>query len=252
MDAGVLSKLIITKVFSAMTIFTEGNTRAKRASRPCWAIILKYEGETVYTTNGKRVVSNANNPVILPKGSSYEWQCVKRGHYTVIEFDCGITCNDIFGFHIKNSDRVLQLMKLIEYEMTSRDFMYEMKSIRDTYTVMLSLTEKFVAHYINSDKKQKIQPAIDYISQNYHTEIKNDDLAKACNMSTVYFRKLFKDVIGVSPIAYTHNLRIEKSKEMLKSDYGSITDIALSLGYNNIYEFSKAFKNHTGVAPSKY
>lgn len=143
-------------------------------------------------------------------------------------------------------------MKSIEYEMMSKSPMYEIKSIKDTYSVILTLTENFVSHYINNDKKQKIQPAIDFITKNYNKEIKNDDLAKECNMSTVYFRKLFKEIIGASPIAYTHNLRIEKSKEMLKSDYGSITDIALSLGYNNIYEFSKAFKKHTGVSPSKY
>ena len=38
----------------------------------------------------------------------------------------------------------------------------------------------------------------------------------------------------------------KKAKEMLQCDYGSITDIALSLGYNNIYEFSKDFKKMQG------
>ena len=51
---------------------------------------------------------------------------------------------------------------------------------------------------------------------------------------------------------YIQNLRIRRAKEMLQSDYSSITDIAFALGYNNIYEFSKAFKKHTGVSPTKY
>ncbi|MBR3941740.1 MAG: helix-turn-helix transcriptional regulator, partial [Clostridia bacterium] len=53
-------------------------------------------------------------------------------------------------------------------------------------------------------------------------------------------------------IAYTHNIRIEKAKEMLKSDYGTISDIAQSVGYPSIYDFSRAFKKHTGISPSKY
>jgi AraC-like DNA-binding protein len=71
-------------------------------------------------------------------------------------------------------------------------------------------------------------------------------------MSTVYFRELFHKVYGVSPMNYIQNLRIRRAKEMLRSDYSSITDIAFALGYNNIYEFSKAFKKHTGVPPTKY
>ena len=47
-------------------------------------------------------------------------------------------------------------------------------------------------------------------------------------MSTVYFRKQFTDLFGISPIAYIKNLRIEKAKEMLKSDYATLTDLHLS------------------------
>ena len=68
----------------------------------------------------------------------------------------------------------------------------------------------------------------------------------------MYFRELFTKTVGVSPIAYARELRIKKAKEMLKSDYGSLTDIAQSLGYSGLYDFSRDFKKHTGVAPSRY
>lgn len=86
----------------------------------------------------------------------------------------------------------------------------------------------------------------------YNKKIKNDELANISGMSTVYFRKLFREVIGISPIAYVHEVRIKKAKDMLRSDYGNITDIALSLGYSDVHDFSSVFKKIVGVSPSKY
>ena len=103
-----------------------------------------------------------------------------------------------------------------------------------------------------SGKRLKIAPAVDYIAKNYGKSIKNETLASLCGISEVYFRKIFFGVFGTPPIAYVHNLHIKKAEEMLKSDYGSITEIAKSLGYNNIYDFSRDFKKHNGISPSKY
>jgi iron complex transport system substrate-binding protein len=99
---------------------------------------------------------------------------------------------------------------------------------------------------------RRIAPAIEYASQHYDQGLTNDALAKVAGMSTVYFRKLFTATMGISPISYVHRLRIEKAKEMLKSDYGSVTDIAVTLGYSGLYDFSRDFKKHTGVPPSRY
>ena len=71
-------------------------------------------------------------------------------------------------------------------------------------------------------------------------------------MSTVYFRKTFMSVYGTSPIKYLNNLRINKAKAILMSDYDSIEQVALSVGYNSIYHFSKKFKLYTGRSPTEY
>ena len=106
--------------------------------------------------------------------------------------------------------------------------------------------------YLPSEKQMKIAPAIEYISNNYNKNVTNDELAAIVGLSTVYFRKLFTEITGISPIAYLHKLRIEKAKQMLRSDYGSLSDMAQSLGYSSLYDFSRDFKKHTGKPPSKY
>ena len=252
MKLDILSDLIITKVYSATTMYTEKNTKIKKNNRPNWAMVIKYEGETVYVSGGKRYLSDTNNIVILPKGCSYEWLCTLSGHFSIIEFESELVCDEIFTFPIKNSEKILKLFKELEYKRTIRKPMCEAESIRDTYSLLLLVTQYAQKQYLPAEKVNKINPALEYIAKNYNKNVRNDVLANCCNLSTVYFRKLFSEVFGISPIAYVHELRIKKAKEMLKSDYGSISDIAESLGYLNIYDFSRAFKKYTGIPPSKY
>lgn len=248
----ILSNLVITKVYSATTMYTEKNTKTKRKERPNWAIVIKYEGETAYVSEKKSFLSDISNLVILPKGCSYEWYCTRSGHFSIIEFECQTECSDIFSLSLNNNEKILKLFKEMEYKRTLKKPMYETESIRDTYSILLMLTSTIQKKYLPSEKLGKISPAIDFIAKNYNENITNDELAQLTGLSTVYFRKLFTEVFETSPINYVHKLRIKKAKEMLESDYGSITDIADSLGYSNIYDFSRAFKKHTGISPSKY
>ncbi len=252
MLADILSNLVITKVVSTNTMYNETGAQNKRINRNCWSIIIKYEGQTVYTCGDETVISDAQNLVILPKGCSYVWRCTKSGHFTVVEFDSPMTLPNIIGIPIRNSERILKRMKELEYKRLVKKNFYKAESIRDTYNILLLLAQSASKKYLPAEKYDKISIAINYIAKNYNKEIKNDDLAKLTGLSTVYFRKLFSDVLGTSPINYVHTLRIKKAKEMLESDYSSITDIAVALGYPNIYDFSRTFKKHTGISPSKY
>ncbi len=245
----ILSNLIISKVYSATTIFTGKNMGAERRDRPCWAVLIKYEGETVYRIHGRKHISNAENMVILPKGSNYHWQCVKAGRYSIIEFECDLEIDEIFSFPIKNSEKMLSRFRSIEQKRLVKKPLYQMESIKDTYSILLELLRTSEQAYMPSSKKQKLLPAVEYMANHYAEKIHNDTLAEIAGMSTVYFRKLFSEVYGTSPINYIINLRIKKAKEMLRSDYSSITDIAFSLGYLNIYDFSRDFKTHTGISP---
>ena len=252
MSTDILANLVITKVHSVSTLYTPKNTKLKRNDRQCWAVVIKYEGETVYTSNGKQFFSDINHMVVLPKGCSYDWQCTKSGHFSIIEFESELAFHEPIAFSVKSGETILKMFKALEYKRNLKSPMVELESIRDTYSVLLALTQAITERYSPSEKHQKIAPAIEYISQNHYKSITNDSLAAITGLSTVYFRKLFTSIMGVSPITYVHQLRIEKAKAMLKSDYGTVSNIAESLGYHSVYDFSRDFKKHTGVAPSRF
>ncbi len=248
----IISNIRIDKIYSATTMYTDEGVTKKRYDRNHWAVVIKYEGETVYKNEGQTIVSNINNMVILPCGSNYEWICTKSGHYACIEFECSLKCKEIFSFHVQNHDEIIKLFKNLEHKVLNKNPLYKLESIRDTYTIILKLIYGDGGGYVPTAKAKKLIAAHEYILSHYTENIKNDTLAEISGMSCIYFRKLFCEVYGTSPIHYIIALRIKKAKEMLRSDYSSITDIAISLGYSSIYDFSKAFKKQTGLSPKKY
>lgn len=252
MNFDALYDLKINDILSVLTIHTEKGKIISRTNRECWAIILKYEGETIYKNLGKTYISNRDNMIILPKGSDYEWHCTESGRFYTIEFDCDKTCDSIFSFPIDNCEKFLQLYKDSDYKRTVKKPFYKYELFKNLYSILTLLLQSKNQVYTPPSKKQKITPAVEYITANYTSQIKNDFLASLTGLSTIYFRKIFTEVYGTPPITYVHKLRIKKAKEMLDSDYKSISDVAFSLGYADIYDFSRTFKKHTGVSPLNY
>ena len=62
------------------------------------------------------------------------------------------------------------------------------------------------------------------------------------NISTVYFRKLFTKTFGISPIKYLKKIRMQKAKELLMADSGSISDIARLTGFTKVFKAENGFR----------
>ena len=141
-------------------------------------------------------------------------------------------------------------LRSLFYEILSRFHTERLTAVGDLYR-LISLLLRTLAPAEHTHLG-RIAPAVEYIRKNFTERITGERLAALCGISTVYLRKLFSRITGQSPIGYLHTLRIAKAKKMLESDYRSLTEIALALGYADIYSFSKAFKSRTGLTPTAY
>src|SRR5690606_37221192 len=77
-------------------------------------------------------------------------------------------------------------------------------------------------------------------------------VAKYIGVHRSHFTKEFVNEFGITPVQYLLSLKMNRAKEMLSEKSFSITEIAYSLGYSDLYSFSRAFKNFFGVSPTKY
>jgi AraC family transcriptional regulator of arabinose operon len=79
-----------------------------------------------------------------------------------------------------------------------------------------------------------------------------EDLAKQCGISVSHYSRLFHQRTGSSPINYFNMLKIQSSCQHLYFTDRSIKEIAIALGFDDQYYFSRLFTKLIGVSPLKY
>ncbi len=90
------------------------------------------------------------------------------------------------------------------------------------------------------------------LEQNVDKRLTLSYFANKYNYNSSYFSQLFKKICGCSFAEYFINLKMNKAKLLITSTDMSLTHIALEVGYDDYYHFSKMFKKYTGQSPTDY
>lgn len=94
--------------------------------------------------------------------------------------------------------------------------------------------------------------AIRYIQNHYSESLQIEELARYAGLNRSYLSTLFKQHTGLSPIKYLQTFRLTKAAHLLSMTQLSIASIAFSCGYQEPEAFCKAFRQLSGISPSKY
>lgn len=91
-----------------------------------------------------------------------------------------------------------------------------------------------------------------YIEAHLHTSVKINELAEMIGVSCPYLYKIFHKRFNMSLKQYIIKYKLDRAKKLLIETDMSVTQIANSVGYNSVLDFSKLFKAKEGVSPQKY
>lgn len=228
-----------------LTVFSPKGRFATMDNRKHYGVSFTNYGQITYTHNGISYVSDREHAVILPKGQSYTLRGNKEGNFAVINFECpDFFVDTIKVIPIKNADfimREFEQIKKLQLIKSSR------LDVMSTFYNILSFLD-----HSNSHESNLILPAITYMENNYHRDITNKKLAKECNISEEYFRKIFKKTYGISPKQYVTNMRINRAKLLLSEGTLKIKAISEQCGFSNQYHFCRFFKKKVGLTPTEF
>jgi len=91
-----------------------------------------------------------------------------------------------------------------------------------------------------------------YISSHFDDDITLEVLADKFFFSTFYISRKFKEITGYNIKNYVILNRISYAKELLRYSKKSITEVGASIGYENINQFTRIFKQYDNQTPTAY
>ena len=249
------ANLVVTEIITACHV-NKLTSEAIHNDRSSHGVVFFESGERVYDfSDGKSLYPKINQILYLPKGSTYrvDTNDENRSCYAINFQLIDDSVYEPFVFKPKNFQLFFDCFKNAERAWRQRNIAFEMSCKADLYTILCNMQKEFNNKYMSSSKRGIIEPALTYIHQNYMSEAINAcNLSEMCGISYEYFRQLFQNYYGCSPIKYINNLRLSRAKGLLQSGMYSVSEVAYQSGFTSLSHFSRFFKAGTGVLPSEY
>lgn len=100
--------------------------------------------------------------------------------------------------------------------------------------------------------RDKMYDARDVVSRNLSCPMPIHELAAAVGTNECTLKKAFKREFGMTVFGYIYSERMRRAASLLKNGSMSMSDVAMSLGYDHLSHFSTAFRRFYGVPPSRF
>ncbi|MCI8308082.1 MAG: AraC family transcriptional regulator [Lachnospiraceae bacterium] len=192
-----------------------------------------------------------NSKYYLPnqKDSSWEYIYVHFSGSVAGQFYDEIKRVSGNTFTLPFDNPAIQLL-INEYELLEHGKQYRrFESGAFIYNFLTTLLREISAPGLSDSQ---ITDAVNHINTNYNTDISLAELSKNLGITAPQLSRLFHKEIGINPIEYLTNVRLEHSMQLLTMTNLGINEIASLCGFANGNYFTKVFKRKLGFTPSQY
>lgn len=221
-------------------------------SHSCFEIGYVIDGKyDIYLDNDSTSLQPYNLFFYSPNcihGSSYYGQSNHHGHVVWFEAEYNKNIEPRCFISRDSSNTMHWLFNQIIVEAKNHDIGSDL-IINNLIATILLYTKRIAYSSRSSSMNELIHDAVAYIDINYAAPLNVTQLAEMVNVSKPYFHKMFRSQIGITPLQYLNNVRIQHAKKLLLSSGMSIEEVSTTVGIEDPLYFSRLFKKETGYAP---
>lgn len=167
-----------------------------------------------------------------------------------------LLCNKIFSL---KRDSYFIVTKLIEE--LSNDNLYSndlsLCYLKQLIIQMLRLDNshfhsKPTTHMQQTYENELLNDILLYIDDNIYEKISVSTLCDHFCISTSMLHSLFRKNMNNTAKNYINELKLSKSKELIRNSTHTLSEISEMLGFSSIHYFSKKFKSYFNISPTEY
>ncbi len=103
-----------------------------------------------------------------------------------------------------------------------------------------------------SDQNDLLSEILAYMNKRIADPVTIEEICHEFYISRSSLQALFKTHLNTSPKNYLLNIKLQKSKELIRDNQYTISEIAYRLGFSSIHYFSRLFKKYFNTTPSAY
>jgi AraC family transcriptional regulator len=97
-----------------------------------------------------------------------------------------------------------------------------------------------------------VRRAAERVSANLDEALDLESLARSAALSPFHFHRVFRGMLGETPLELHRRLRMERAALRLREEESSVTTIAVDAGYDTHEAFTRAFRSRYGCSPSEF
>ncbi len=198
---------------------------------------------------------DANENSRINRESYYREGSINLSGYEVSNEKQGVIHTDPeeFGYIASILRRILHFQQEYQRDNTEIIGLEKKKYIEiillELHRIQLKQEQKSAGY--SRENQIAVAEVLDYLEQNITEPLDLDMHAEQHGFCTNYFRKIFRDVTGFSPVKYLNRLRIIRACEYIQKDGYSLKDAAGEVGIYDVNYFSRLFRQIMGFAPSE-
>jgi transcriptional regulator GlxA family with amidase domain len=96
----------------------------------------------------------------------------------------------------------------------------------------------------------RIDWAVAHIENSLDRPLRIAEIARAVNLSTSRFTRLFREATGDSPARYLQVRRLERARVLIETTFFTIKEVMVKVGFNDPSHFTRYFSRHYGISPT--
>ena len=232
--------------------------------RKMYGLIFGIRGNAVFfMKSGKQHTLQAGQIAFVPAATAYRIETEQEFmHYTVNfsqhpEEEEGnrfpwLNYSDPIILTPQNPELYENLFAAVCSVWKERELGFCMEAVALSYRLLREFISEQWMIGVDTVSYEKIRPAKEQLDRHYDRETSLAELAELCGMSQTSFRRMFGQVLGMTPGQYRDKLRLWHAKDYLLGNICSMDEIAGRCGFRDANYFSRFFKKHTGISPTGY